>query len=359
MKIQNNIIALISILLIAFSLLTMFDIISKINFITGKNSAEGSITLKIVRDMICGDNICSDGENCPVDASNCTDNKCYEPTCTNGCSQIPVASGSTDEACYNNVGCDGSNCVCNGNGLCIVPTTTPTPSTGGGTGGGGGGGGGKGQIRIASLDIILPSTLVLYPNDEISIPIILKNSGQVSLQNIFLSTTTDKENVFLKLTKTRFNQLTVGNIERLNLIVVTKDATLPGYVKIMAQVTNPSLTQVATLYIDALRVGVINIKDLRTRIEAAKQLFRQNPECLELNELIVLSEKDFDNEEYEKSSALIDEATKTCKDLLSKKPIEKPKKIINWYLILIGFGLFIILILLFIYIMLVYKKAKK
>jgi len=356
MKISNNLITFIAILLILFSLFSMFNIISKLNFITGKNSAEGTVMLRII--IQCGDGICTIGEDCPADASYCPDNKCYEPTCTNGCSETPVPSGQTDEACYDNTGCDGSNCMCNGNGACVVPTTIPSPAAGAAAGGGTGGGG-KGKIKIASLDIILPSTLVLYPNDEISIPVILKNSGEISLQDIFLSTTTDKENIFLKLTKTRLTQLTTGNIERLDLIVVTKEATLPGYVRITAQVTNPSLTQVATLYIDAFRTGVINTKDLRTRIEAAKQLFRQNPECLELNELIVLSEKNFDNEEFEKSSALIDEATKTCKDLLSKKAIEKPKKIINWYLILIGFGIFIILILLIIYILLIYKKAKK
>ncbi|MCX6711879.1 MAG: hypothetical protein NT139_02490 [Candidatus Woesearchaeota archaeon] len=355
MKVSNNLIALIAILLVMFSLFSMFNILSKVNFITGKNTVDGIVQLRIISS--CGDGICSIGEDCPADAAYCTDNKCYEPTCTNGCSQIPVAFGQTDEACYSNIGCDGSNCLCNGNGVCVVPTVVP--STGPGGGGGGAGGGGKGEIKIASLDIVLPSTLVLYPNDEISIPIILKNSGQIMLENIILSTETDKENIFLRLSKTRLSQLSVGNIEKLNLIVVTKDATLPGYVRIMAQVENPALTQVATLYIDALRTGVINTKDLRTRIEAAKQLFRQNPECLELNELIAQSEKQFDSEEYEKSSVLIDEATKTCKDLLSKKAIEKPKKIINWYLILIGFGIFIILILLLIYILLVYRKAKK
>lgn len=355
MKISNNLIIFIAILLIIFSLFSMFGILSKINFITGKNTAEGTVQLRIT--IQCGDAICSPRENCPADAVSCTDNKCYEPTCIDGCSQTPVTSGQTDEACYGNIGCDGSNCVCNGNGACVVPTIIPSP--GAGVGGGGAGGGGKGQIKIASLDIILPSTLVLYPNDEISIPVLLKNSGQIMLQDIILSTETDKENIFLKLSKTKLSKLTTGNMERIELTVTTKDATLPGYVRIMAQVTNPSLTQVATLYIDALRTGVINTKDLRTRIETSKQLFRQNPECLELNELIDQSEKQFDNEEYEKSSALIDEAIKTCKDLLSKKAIEKPKKIINWYLILIGFGIFIILILLLIYIILVYKKTKK
>ncbi|MEM4245422.1 MAG: hypothetical protein QXR60_04435, partial [Candidatus Nanoarchaeia archaeon] len=53
----------------------------------------------------CPNGVCTAGENCPADASSCPDNKCYEPTCTNGCGQNAVASGQTDEACYGNVGC--------------------------------------------------------------------------------------------------------------------------------------------------------------------------------------------------------------------------------------------------------------
>ncbi len=61
---------------------------------------------------VCNDAICSVGENCLADNIGCTDNSCYEPTCTNGCGQTAVANGQTDEACNN-----GN--VCNGNGGCV------------------------------------------------------------------------------------------------------------------------------------------------------------------------------------------------------------------------------------------------
>ncbi len=61
---------------------------------------------------VCGDGICSAGENCPADAIGCVDNLCYEPTCVNGCSQVTVANGGNDESCVLPNTCDGAgNCV--------------------------------------------------------------------------------------------------------------------------------------------------------------------------------------------------------------------------------------------------------
>ncbi|MBI2451540.1 hypothetical protein HYV50_00510, partial [Candidatus Pacearchaeota archaeon] len=67
-----------------------------------------------VQEAVCGDGICSVGEICPQDAVGCADNICYEPTCTNGCGQVAVASGGTDESCV-------APNSCNGAGVCVSP----------------------------------------------------------------------------------------------------------------------------------------------------------------------------------------------------------------------------------------------
>ncbi len=65
------------------------------------------------------DGNCTAGENCPADATDCNDTICMEPTCTNGCGEVPVSSGSTDEACNATAGCTTPPCACDGNGGCI------------------------------------------------------------------------------------------------------------------------------------------------------------------------------------------------------------------------------------------------
>lgn len=63
----------------------------------------------------CDDGFCNAGDNCPLLNSTCPDNECYEPACTNGCQEIPVAYGMIDEVCAGNNYCD--------NGLCIACRT--------------------------------------------------------------------------------------------------------------------------------------------------------------------------------------------------------------------------------------------
>ncbi len=79
-----------------------------------------------VTTLTCPDGICDADENCPDDVSDCSDNACYEPTCTNGCGQVPVASGGTDEACNAGGGCASPPCYCDGSGNCVsTPPTCP------------------------------------------------------------------------------------------------------------------------------------------------------------------------------------------------------------------------------------------
>ena len=64
---------------------------------------------------------CSSGLCAYNDTSQCTDNICYEPTCSlsdGSCGEYSLTNGDTDEACYDNTGCGGVNCDCWG-GSCV------------------------------------------------------------------------------------------------------------------------------------------------------------------------------------------------------------------------------------------------
>ncbi len=135
---QRNILSALVIIFFISSILSVVSLFYAVNktTISGKAS-EG--TVSIVINNICGNNICVENENCSDDATNCTDTKCYEPTCTNGCGQSAVANGQTDEACTGSTGCTGTDCKCDGSGNCLEGGISPSP--GGPTGGASGGGG--------------------------------------------------------------------------------------------------------------------------------------------------------------------------------------------------------------------------
>jgi hypothetical protein len=71
-------------------------------------------------EVVCGDGICSEGEFCIQDRFSCPDNPCYEPTCTNGCTEAALPGHIffglpyewQDESCSGDFMCDGEgNCV--------------------------------------------------------------------------------------------------------------------------------------------------------------------------------------------------------------------------------------------------------
>ena len=71
----------------------------------------------VTSSILCGDGICEVGENCPGDVSSCADNICYEPTCINGCGEVPVTNGENDEACL-----ASDNKICDSNFGCSLDT---------------------------------------------------------------------------------------------------------------------------------------------------------------------------------------------------------------------------------------------
>ncbi|MBS3135934.1 hypothetical protein J4401_03160, partial [Candidatus Woesearchaeota archaeon] len=53
------------------------------------------------------------------------------------------------------------------------------------------------------------------------------------------------------------------------------------------------------------------------RIRFAQDLFKENPECLEFQELITEAEKALEKEEYEKATGYIEAAINACRDTIT------------------------------------------
>lgn len=141
---------------------------------TGKTSLASVESTAIIPG--CGDLVCSFGENCPLDNVSCTDIKCYEPTCENGCGLSFVANGLTDEACYRDTGCSGSSCICDGTGNCI--SSAPVVP-----GGGGGGGGApprkpKNDFTLSEINI----TLSIFEGETTVKTVVVNNTGKTTLE---------------------------------------------------------------------------------------------------------------------------------------------------------------------------------
>lgn len=177
------VVILVSILLVSniiFLLYTSFNL-----RITGETVSSG--VTQLIASAVCGDDVCSNSENCAGDSVGCADIICYEPACSNGCVNSAVADGGSDEACDAVQGCGSLPCQCDGAGNC-ESVSAPAPVTAPSAPGGGGGGGPGRKEPIKETIAVEPEILktAITVNEESKRELKISNLGDTIL-NIKLS----------------------------------------------------------------------------------------------------------------------------------------------------------------------------
>ena len=242
----------------------------------------------------------------------------------------------------------------------VTTTTTVTSSSGGGGGSSsGGGGGGSIVTRAASLSIILPSPIALGTNDSVKVPIIIKNIGEVKLNNITLGHELSAEGISISLENYFFESLGINETASTNAIIASSiaDASAASIeAKITAGSITPKTSASATIIIEVIDIYKANKTEVEEKLKFALDLFEQNPECLELKELLGQAEKAAENKEFLKALRLAESAITACRQLVGKgikvPAAKKPKAEIKLTLPML------IVILLLVLALLIYGASK-
>lgn len=190
-----------------------------------------------------------------------------------------------------------------------VSQTTVTPVTVTTTSGGGGGGG---RNILVTIDIIHPGALTIYQENIITSPIIIKNSNSgTTLRGIDLTAETT-QNLELSLSETHIDQLSPGEEKEVELSI---KGVSEGFEEILitAVVTDPAVTDTAKIFTTIVAVP----KEIVEKIKFVKDLFKENPECLELNELLTRAENDLAAKQYDAALEKVNMAIDKCKDLIT------------------------------------------
>ena len=216
-------------------------------------------------------------------------------------------------------------------------------------GGGGAAGGGSIVTRVAALDIIVPSSISMHLKDSVTTPIILKNTGDVQLNNINLSYEIEAEGITIEIKDIFFESLEIDDTVSTSAVIKT-NLEKPGKdeITIIANAKNPKLEESAGIIIDTTDVYQANITIVEGEIMFALNLFEQNQECLELKELLTQAQTSLGKQEFKKALVLTESAINACKQLVSDKglrPVVKPSGLFGFRLSLpiIIFALIIIL----------------
>ena len=196
-------------------------------------------------------------------------------------------------------------------------------------------GGGKLLIpRVASLDLIVPSPISLNLNDSIILPLILRNTGQFKLTDINLTYEANTTGILAEINDIYFAGLETNETVSTNMNVYTNleergiyEMTIIATAKTEEGVGVTKITSTAKIIIEVIDLESENMTMVGARIVFATDLFKENPECLELQELLDQADTALKNHEYRKARALTESAINACRDLIAsiEKYIEIPK----------------------------------
>ncbi len=189
--------------------------------------------------------------------------------------------------------------------------------------GGGGGGGGAAVIfqektvivnQTKAFELIVPETIQTGTNKEIIVPITLQNLQSFPLSGISIEAKTNLSDISYALTQTQVNRLEAHQKTNLELIIEPLKKPQDFIIRLTAKVTEPDLNDSAVVSINVLG-------NISQEINYVRDFMRLNPECLELNELVVKAEEELAQGNYGTAQALLENAIDRCKYILTGKKI--------------------------------------
>ena len=210
-------------------------------------------------------------------------------------------------------------------------TTVTTTSSGGG-------GGGSTRVVYRSLQLLVPGTVELSLADNVVVPIQVVNPEDVAMNGIGLNAVPNTEDLSALWQTETIDTLDAGANE--TVLLYLESHSKPGEydVDITATVTSPKVQETAKLYVRL--VEAIGKETLVERIVLAQDMFRENPECLELNDLLKDAEVRIEAGDIEGGKERVGLAISKCKDLIAGKesPLiyERVKEWKNPILIVMG-----------------------
>jgi hypothetical protein len=180
--------------------------------------------------------------------------------------------------------------------------------------GGGGGGGGATGTKIASLTITVAPMQRVTSYNKTSAILTFSNTGQVPLNGIYVTSYVKETNeIMTALDRSYISQLNTGGSLNATLSITTYNLKQDSYeIKVTGGVTEPRFNQSTTIYIRP----IFNETKLEEKIQLAKDLFEDNPECLDLMELIIQAESELGQNRLEKAQELTEAALDNCRDII-------------------------------------------
>ncbi len=177
------------------------------------------------------------------------------------------------------------------------------------------------------LDLLQPGKITFYNNESITIPIIVKNNGNYTLEDITLSATSDSPKITLEFDQNYIDSLLPNEEKSLELTISSLLAD-PGdhEIRVNAAVNKPNAVNDNTLiFLDLIAhdKNIVNVAE--QQLAFLSRLFNENPECEDFEELANAARESFSAQDYKKSLQYTDAALQSCKN----KVVSKEKQVFS------------------------------
>ncbi|MFH1636977.1 MAG: hypothetical protein ABIB71_00965, partial [Candidatus Woesearchaeota archaeon] len=180
------------------------------------------------------------------------------------------------------------------------------------------------KTQIAAMSLIVPALISLEPMGTTLVPVIINNTGEIPITKIMLQAMTNESEIFLRLDDMNFTGIPVGGKVSTQL-EIKAGLLLPARytVKLEADSEDPILHEEAEIIVDVRERDAALITQIREQIQFTRDLFLQNPECMELSELIDEAERLLELRQFDRALELLHQANQGCKDFISQERGQK------------------------------------
>ena len=181
----------------------------------------------------------------------------------------------------------------------------------------GGGGGGGNTVVNRDLDIFVYGKIEFGKNDSTVIPIGFRNPEKIKLSKIKIRANSSYE-IDAKFEYNDINSLSSGENQTVMLFLETDGVLSPGTyeIEIIAEVSDPKFIKSETIHISL--VERLDLSRVVEKISLVKDLFSQNPVCLELNDLLIEAQRLLDEGKVEEAGVIVKDTINKCKGLLTE-----------------------------------------
>lgn len=204
--------------------------------------------------------------------------------------------------------------------LSVSTTPDPTPTSSGG-GSSGGGGGVQPQPKPVALKVIVPGAVTAKRNQTIFIPITLQNSGSITLYNVSLKSDLSRNGFLLPNIRSSFDinhTGTLAPLQRINTTLrVRMDSNELGTYDITVNATSQT-----PYYSDWGKI-IVTLQEgdttLDEKIIFTEELIADNPDCVEITELVDEAKKYYSEGNVDLAQEKIEEAINGCRNVIAGK----------------------------------------